>query len=474
MTLLSAWILKIIFYQPKPTISVNYDKKIDQLTKPKNYDPKDNAAPIISKALKSFKKHTVPDSTGRNKTIRIGLIHPKRLDELNTWINSNETSFTLAAQAADKPYYWRGSHLNLPYEDYLSAWQEWRELQKFINALIWRARLREKDNLSQSLNDLVIAYKISDYLTIDKNIAAHSAYTSRTHNAREQIIKNLTDIIQNNSIDSETLKNIQKTFENIHIENLSIGIVISRILTLDQTQRYFTDDGNGNGEYIAQKFKDFDTGLMGRDRGDYIEYFKYKRRIRKTIDDRKITIEKINKTHDLATELSQLTPWEISNNKGSSHGRILSAIAGPNFMANGFCCNEFTYTGYYESLCQHRAFICLLAINIFKIDKGHLPPNLNELVEQGYIKSIPMDPYSDKPLVYKLTDKGFILYSLGLNFKDDGGKYTSYESWQNDVRFEGDYIFWPVFPKENEATNNIYLEKYFTDPNYKSNGPYGY
>ena len=35
-----------------------------------------------------------------------------------------------------------------------------------------------------------------------------------------------------------------------------------------------------------------------------------------------------------------------------------------------------------------------------------------------------MDPYSDKPLVYKKTDNNFILYTPGPSLIDHGGKMT--------------------------------------------------
>ena len=64
-----------------------------------------------------------------------------------------------------------------------------------------------------------------------------------------------------------------------------------------------------------------------------------------------------------------------------------------------------------------------------------------KLVEAGYLRKLPMDPYSDKSLGYKHIDDGFILYSFGENFTDDGGmRYGS--GWGSDNK--GDRIFWPV------------------------------
>ena len=51
-----------------------------------------------------------------------------------------------------------------------------------------------------------------------------------------------------------------------------------------------------------------------------------------------------------------------------------------------------------------------------------------------------MDPYSDKPLVYKRLDNSFTLYSLGADFDDDGGTPSNWGEGDKG----GDAVFWPV------------------------------
>ena len=55
---------------------------------------------------------------------------------------------------------------------------------------------------------------------------------------------------------------------------------------------------------------------------------------------------------------------------------------------------------------------------------------------------------SDKPLVYKKTDDGFILYSIGEDFKDDGGQIARDDEGKiKRYADEGDWVFWPVMGK---------------------------
>jgi hypothetical protein len=64
-----------------------------------------------------------------------------------------------------------------------------------------------------------------------------------------------------------------------------------------------------------------------------------------------------------------------------------------------------------------------LAIRAFASDHGRLPVWLEELTPE-YLPDLPIDPYSGKLLVYRLTINEFVLYSVGLNGIDDGGKFT--------------------------------------------------
>jgi hypothetical protein len=56
----------------------------------------------------------------------------------------------------------------------------------------------------------------------------------------------------------------------------------------------------------------------------------------------------------------------------------------------------------------------------YHCDHGHYPKTLDALAPK-YLKQIPQDIFSGKPLIYRPSEKGFLLYSVGYNGKDDGG-----------------------------------------------------
>jgi hypothetical protein len=65
------------------------------------------------------------------------------------------------------------------------------------------------------------------------------------------------------------------------------------------------------------------------------------------------------------------------------------------------------------------------ALAAYRRDNGSYPKNLEALMPK-YMDKIPNDLFSGKPLVYKPGEKGYLLYSVGVNGRDDGGR-----SWED-------------------------------------------
>jgi hypothetical protein len=83
-----------------------------------------------------------------------------------------------------------------------------------------------------------------------------------------------------------------------------------------------------------------------------------------------------------------------------------------------------------------RLLRCKLAIRCYQIDHDRLPNALADLVPE-YIDAVPTDPYNGKPIVYRPDSIGPMLYSVGPDQRDDGGKQlkrmASTLTWPGDV-----------------------------------------
>jgi hypothetical protein len=68
-----------------------------------------------------------------------------------------------------------------------------------------------------------------------------------------------------------------------------------------------------------------------------------------------------------------------------------------------------------------RLLICDLAIRVYRWEHGADPASLGDLVPE-HLSAVPQDPFSGGPLVYRRTATGYVLYSVGYNGRDDGGR----------------------------------------------------
>jgi len=73
-----------------------------------------------------------------------------------------------------------------------------------------------------------------------------------------------------------------------------------------------------------------------------------------------------------------------------------------------------------------------LALKIYKAGKGEYPDALAELVPD-ILPQLPQDPFTGKDFIYKKEGKGFLIYSLGENTKDEGGKWDEKKRYQHDI-----------------------------------------
>ena len=62
-----------------------------------------------------------------------------------------------------------------------------------------------------------------------------------------------------------------------------------------------------------------------------------------------------------------------------------------------------------------------VAVERYRVAQGQLPDQLDDLVPT-YLESAPQDPYDGQPLRYKRLSPGFVVYSIGSDLSDDGGK----------------------------------------------------
>ena len=68
-----------------------------------------------------------------------------------------------------------------------------------------------------------------------------------------------------------------------------------------------------------------------------------------------------------------------------------------------------------------RAAQAAVAVERYRLATGVLPAALADLVP-GYLDAVPTDPFDGKELRYRKLEVGFVVYSIGEDEIDNGGK----------------------------------------------------
>jgi len=119
---------------------------------------------------------------------------------------------------------------------------------------------------------------------------------------------------------------------------------------------------------------------------------------------------------------------------------VMAAVAVPQFTK---LINK--YHAFYNDL---NVLKVGLSSKLYYLDNGYFPQTLQKLIPE-YLDKTPVDTYNGfKSLTYKNKNNGFIVYSFGLDRKDDRGKiifnsrkYFNYKTKSKDKSIKGDIVF---------------------------------
>jgi len=387
----------------------------------------------------------------------VGVLLGKKYDELpieqknllKRWIQEQYDALTLIVQSSQKPYYWRtyasgDDKSNVMLSILLPNLSDFRNLARTLRL---RAELHaEQGRYEEAFDDLKSCYRFGRHLKGDKFLVEQL-----TGIALEAIsVRTIRDIVAKYEIDSELLKDLQQSIERfIENEKFTMSLEAEKLGIYDEIQRCFTDGHFGRGHLylsrmISLSSSDYQSDLALE---AIISPRQWPRAVNVlfTHPDKQQTRETADRFYDFWTSVSHKTPAQIKA-EGIDPEKEASKIIEGNMFLQILepALARINHIAYRNKTDVH-ATVAVLAIKRFEKEKGRYPTSLDELVKAGYLKKLPVDPYSDGPFVYKKTDSGFLLYSLGENLKDDGGKLGLTKRGKPRMWADnGDWVFWPV------------------------------
>jgi hypothetical protein len=129
---------------------------------------------------------------------------------------------------------------------------------------------------------------------------------------------------------------------------------------------------------------------------------------------------------------------ERLTNAAAVHQRATETTSGALLLNNSWL------TGYAmivsreaRGLANVRLALTAVALEQFRATHNQYPASLSELVP-NYLDATPLDPFDGQPLRYHSQGAGYVLYSIGPDLKDDGGKRMTAKG--------GDLVFAVVTP----------------------------
>ncbi len=441
----------------KPTISVNYVQRTEEIARPVA-DEGLNAAPLYLEAIRLY----VEEPNIAERYLLNGISDkstPAELTEeeltfVKQWIADNNNAIEVFKQATNKPYCWwkREAKNNFMFDILLPNLSEMR---KFGYLLCWRAKLEaSQGRIDEAIDDVLTCYRAGMHCKGPRTLVDQLVGM-----ALENLACNTSFVIlQEKEIDSLKLQAFQGEFEKLRAsDTFTISFEVEKFLFYDIIQRCFTDNGCGSGHFIPGSLN-----LMDRDFGNGNIDFEDSNRwnaanytvslgFALTTANRRETITKYENAYKKYEEWTKTTPYQkhqanfnADRELGLANESFVKVARHP-FYYILMPAIERVIKISYRNKVSCEAVVTTLAIMRYKQDKRDYPETLEQLVEAGYVKEIPMDPWSDKPLVYRKTEGNFILYSIGKNFVDDGGQvFRDDEGKVKQWTDEGDWVFWPV------------------------------
>lgn len=462
LLVLSFVLYTVWFVSGEPHAKIDYVAMVNRMSRP-DVLVQDNAWPHYERAAEMLVEPSEQlDKLARSEQFRdFSGLSATELDLVERSLRENAAAWQEFVRGSSKSYFHReyGFHPDCDPEDKwlmsirMGPLSNIKRLARLGN---WRAhRALQEGRVEDAIADCLSVARAGAHWQGRGMLVEQLVGASMSGLALWQI----KNIAAQTELSREQLNNLQRQLSEIHADGYPlINIELERFWFHDLVQHVFTDGGPGGGHLVPDRWASMGSALddvVVPNVRNFMDYLLEGEKpymvplytaVSMVHAGRDATVAKFNEIFEDAASMVKMTPFSV-NEQGLDpdvrlgelpHYRYSLIHATMPAMAR---VGEITFRGkiIYE------ATLMTLALERWRLDKGDYPGSAGELVEGSYLAEIPIDPFSDKPLVYRKTASGFILYSFGPDFKDDGGKPSVDRKGRPQMwREDGDTVFWPV------------------------------
>lgn len=428
----------IWFLTGKPAITTDYLTELNHLVQPVADDSL-NAAPFFDEAVAVCPNMPSPAARFWGK----GYLDANDTERktIQDWVEQCSDSLDMIAKGVEKPHFWRkyetgkgpnddGSLINV-------LMPHLADFRKLAKAICSGAQIKAgRGEYSQAFNDLITCYKFGRLIgqgdkTIIEQLVGIAIQALTTSNIRS--------ILAEYELDSQQLASLQTDFSEARAgQEFRMRLLNEKLMVFDEIQRCFTDGVGGGHPYpkrlleLGQMWEgDIEVGVVLK------SMFFHPNKAQ--------TKQRADAFYNFIEEASKMNPAELREKEIDLGEQAGSMVEGNIFLRMLTPALGKVHQLAYRIKTDVEATQTIIAVIRYKQGEGSFPEGLEQLKQAGFIEQIPLDSFSNQPLVYERTDEGFKLYSVGLNFVDDGGKVHHKDGrvrlWDDE---EGDAVFWPV------------------------------
>ncbi len=452
------------FSTGKPTISVDYLAMLNRMSRPE-VSNKDNAWPHLEKAALLY---IDPNQDLKEKIPAFSnIVSPEYRDfaglpeadrnAITEYVRVNEQAWGEFVAASSKPCCYReyGFDPNRPDRD-KRMWSiilpHLSEFKGLAPVGVWRCRIAiARGSIDEALNDCLAVARNAEHLQRLSTLVEQLVGLALSGLADEEILRTLESI----DLTAGQLKDLQGQLAQVYADGYPVmNLEFEKMAFHDLVQHLFTDGGPGGGHLIPASWANMSHDRMklaGDDERMFlVPLFVAASMLHARRDE---TLEVGDRIYDEQIKLAKMTPYQRHREDVTSADDILTSLSSRKFFLLHFIMPAFGRASEiaFRGKVSHQATLTILALARWRAEKGEYPASLGQLTAAGLLTDLPMDPFSDKPLIYKRTGDNFILYSLGPNFEDNGGKpATDSKGRPRKWLDNGDTVFWPLLEIQSQ------------------------
>ncbi len=398
-------------FAPRIRVTHDYLPEYNALTRPADFDPRQNAATAHKRLLDQIPP--VPDGIKRLSDLWPGDMNDTEMQTARNWTASSEKLMPELMAASRKPYYWVERYA-LDKDMMPTDLPELNELRALTFYLLIHAKQEAyQGNAEAAFDEILTAYAMEAQWTgprpwVEQQLGC--TFSDLTLKAGFQVVSR-------SDVNAALLRRFQERLADLaHRWDNSPDLGAEKLVALDWIQRTFSDDGNGTGCISRRRSFRMGYGWTRIDRADTV----------RLLDELLLSLR----------VASQTTPWQC---RKEGHGEFKAWEQQPKMALRSFVPGwTAAVRACWRLRTETAALVTTLAILRYQRDRGSLPESLDEVVGAGYLDALPTDPFGGRPLTYKRQGDDFIFYSYAQDL-DDGG--TPSDWGRGDAG--GDQVFWP-------------------------------